>query len=146
MTIAAQLRADERVLGVGIDTASLDDAARGDAAFGSAYLRRVCSAQESAGLPTEPAERIAALTRLWAAKEAATKTLAPRADDPWPWPALEIEPDGAVQLHSRPAELAQHAGIRRLLVLDAGDPSPDRITMLALALGPTTDTTESSPS
>lgn len=145
MAIAAQLRADERVLGVGIDTASLDDTARGHAAFGGAYLRRICSARESADLPTEPAARTAALTRLWAAKEAATKTLAPRADDPWPWPALDIGPDGAVRLHSRPAELAQHAGIRRIVVLDSHIPSPGRTTMLALALGPITDT-ESSPS
>lgn len=159
MTIAAQVRPGERLLGIGIDTATVADSLQAAARFGDAYVRRVCSPAEAATLAHEGLARVTGLSRLWAAKEAVTKTLAPSSDDVWPWPAVEILPDGpggaqTVRLHGHPARLAEQAGVRRLLVADVSDrnsASPSgrdtTVTMVALALGscPTDDET-STPS
>jgi holo-[acyl-carrier protein] synthase len=105
-------------LRVGIDLVKAATIEAALAEYGERYLRRVytdaevdgCRDPEGAVVPLRLAAR-------FAAKEAAMKVLEPAAEQPVPWPEIEVVRTGAapeLRLHGRAADLAAQRGITGL--------------------------------
>jgi holo-[acyl-carrier protein] synthase len=124
------------IVGLGVDLVEIDRVERALDRWGERFVRKLMDADEAAALPVQGTERVLALARAIAGKEAASKALGTGWTQgvAWRQVALAAGPPPALRLAGRAAEVARargSSGATRTVLEQRGDLVLAEVRLLA---------------